>query len=426
MAETRLSFVIPARNEEALIGETLEAILASLSRASGVTRSDSWLPELRSKSSSRMMEARTRPQRSSGASPTRLGAGPALRGGTCAADGTPAPRRVPGGCSVSSTRTPFVPENAVERILELHEDEGRCLVLFRLASREPGIRARLWWSFWGLARRLPLARAKSMPAFMSCDRAHFEPLRSVRRILRDRRGMAVDRGGLSAPPCALPLRSKPHRAHVQPADGAPAVRIRSNVRQVGLVVLFRGRARRPRSRSTRDRHRYRCTRAGWQSAPASPVPGSWAGCSGPCRYSKVRVVSQDGALQVRKHRVFFAPLLIWMSSAGEDSGHWRARPPPAGMGGAGAQDLLAPPRHVDSAPMPTGCSSCRASLVRRWPPYSRIRSSRRRSGRRPSNGPSSRSPSSIAGIHPRRRHGRERAGRPRGRSRALVRLRDRS
>ena len=68
----------------------------------------------------------------------------------------------------------IVPETAVDRILELHEDEGRCLVLYRLASREPGIRAWLWWSFWGLARRLPLAKAKSMPAFMSCDRAHFE------------------------------------------------------------------------------------------------------------------------------------------------------------------------------------------------------------------------------------------------------------
>jgi hypothetical protein len=68
----------------------------------------------------------------------------------------------------------IVPEKAVERILKLHEDEDRCLVLYRLASREPGIRAWLWWSFWELARLLPLARAKSMPAFMSCDRAHFE------------------------------------------------------------------------------------------------------------------------------------------------------------------------------------------------------------------------------------------------------------
>ena len=47
-------------------------------------------------------------------------------------------------------------------------------MLYGLASREPGFRAWLWWTFWGLARRLPLARAKSMPAFMSCNRRHFE------------------------------------------------------------------------------------------------------------------------------------------------------------------------------------------------------------------------------------------------------------
>src|SRR5262249_4674699 len=67
----------------------------------------------------------------------------------------------------------IVPANAVARILRLPAEEGRCLVLYRLASREPGIRAWLWWSFWGLARRLPLAKAKSMPAFMSCEREHF-------------------------------------------------------------------------------------------------------------------------------------------------------------------------------------------------------------------------------------------------------------
>ena len=30
------------------------------------------------------------------------------------------------------------------------------------------------------------------------------------------------------------------------------------------------------------------------------------------KYSTTRIVSHDGALQVRKHRVFYAPLLIWM------------------------------------------------------------------------------------------------------------------
>jgi serine/threonine protein kinase len=31
------------------------------------------------------------------------------------------------------------------------------------------------------------------------------------------------------------------------------------------------------------------------------------------RYSRARIVDQDGELQVRKHRVFYAPLLVWMA-----------------------------------------------------------------------------------------------------------------
>src|SRR5262245_8402911 len=40
-----LSFVIPARNEEALIGEVVEAILVSVARASYISRNDLWLPD---------------------------------------------------------------------------------------------------------------------------------------------------------------------------------------------------------------------------------------------------------------------------------------------------------------------------------------------------------------------------------------------
>lgn len=32
------------------------------------------------------------------------------------------------------------------------------------------------------------------------------------------------------------------------------------------------------------------------------------------RYSKAQIVDQDGELQVRKHRVFYAPLLIWLGN----------------------------------------------------------------------------------------------------------------
>ncbi len=31
------------------------------------------------------------------------------------------------------------------------------------------------------------------------------------------------------------------------------------------------------------------------------------------RYSKAQIVNQDDGLQVRKYRLFYAPLLVWMS-----------------------------------------------------------------------------------------------------------------
>ena len=175
MRKRRLSFVIPAHNEEALIGEVLEAILASVARASGVSRIDLWLPD----TPFEVIVADDGSQDATAAIVARLADDVGVRlvpcvGGTCAAARN-------AGAAASSGRVlcfvdadTVVPENAVARILERHEGEGRCLVLYRLTSREPGIRAWAWWTFWGLARHLPLARAKSMPAFMSCDRAHFE------------------------------------------------------------------------------------------------------------------------------------------------------------------------------------------------------------------------------------------------------------
>jgi glycosyltransferase involved in cell wall biosynthesis len=175
MSDARLSFVIPARNEEALIGDTLEAILASVARASSVSRRDLWLPD----TSFEVIVADDGSEDRTSAIVGNLAHDVGVRLIRCAAGTCAGARNA--AVAVSSGRVlcfvdadTIVPENAVSRILEHHEEHGRCLVLYRLASREPGIRAWLWWTLWGLARHLPLARAKSMPAFMSCDRAHFE------------------------------------------------------------------------------------------------------------------------------------------------------------------------------------------------------------------------------------------------------------
>jgi glycosyltransferase involved in cell wall biosynthesis len=175
VSQTRLSFVIPARNEEALIAEVLEAILASVAHASRISRHDLWLPE----TFFEVIVADDASVDRTGDIVRRFADVAGVRwvrcvGGTCAAARNYGVAASTGRVLCFVDADTIVPANAVERILDLHENKGRCLVLYRLVSREPGLRAWLWWTFWGLARRLPLARAKSMPAFMSCDRAHFE------------------------------------------------------------------------------------------------------------------------------------------------------------------------------------------------------------------------------------------------------------
>jgi glycosyltransferase involved in cell wall biosynthesis len=175
MNDTRLSFVIPARNEEALIGEVLEAILASVAHASGVSRHALRLSD----TSFEVIVADDGSEDATAAIVGIFAEEAGVRLLRCAGRNGASARNA--GAAASSGRVlcfvdadTIVPVNAVDRLLRLHEEEGKCLVLYRLASREPGVRAWLWWTFWGLARHVPLAKAKSMPAFMSCDRAHFD------------------------------------------------------------------------------------------------------------------------------------------------------------------------------------------------------------------------------------------------------------
>lgn len=175
MAERRLSVVVPARNEEALIGEVLEAILASVARAARVSRSDLWLPD----TGFEVVVADDGSEDATASVVARFVEDAGVLLVSCGGRSCAAARNTGAAASLGRVlcfvdADTIVPEEAVDRVLSNHEADGRCLVLYRLVSREPGVRAWLWWSFWGLARHVPLARAKSLPAFMSCDRAHFE------------------------------------------------------------------------------------------------------------------------------------------------------------------------------------------------------------------------------------------------------------
>ena len=201
MTERRLSFVIPARNEEALIGEVLEAILASVAQASGVSRNDLWLPD----TAFEVVVADDGSEDATAAIVGSFARGVGVRLVSCVGRSCAAARNA--GAAASSGRVlcfvdadTIVPENAVDRILELHEDEGRCLVLYRLASREPGIRAWLWWTLLGAGATPSPGEGQVDAGVHELRPGALRELRPLQRVLGDRRGVAADRGGLSVPP----------------------------------------------------------------------------------------------------------------------------------------------------------------------------------------------------------------------------------
>ena len=66
-----------------------------------------------------------------------------------------------------------VPEAAFVRVFE-HCRLGAVAGLCRLGTFDGGLRAAAWWTFWNQVRRLPIPRAKAMPAFMFCTRRSFD------------------------------------------------------------------------------------------------------------------------------------------------------------------------------------------------------------------------------------------------------------
>ena len=166
-----ISVIVPARNEEALIGATVDAILAAARAIQGGNHLDDTPVEVivvdNMSTDGTASVVRDR------------GAARGVQVVQCERLKAPCARnfgvtRASGRVLVFVDADTIIPANALVRVLDLCDQRGYECGLFRLASLEGGVRAFLWWTFWGFARSFPLPQAKGMPAFMFCTRAVFD------------------------------------------------------------------------------------------------------------------------------------------------------------------------------------------------------------------------------------------------------------
>lgn len=156
-----ISIIIPAKNEEALLPLSLQAVQDAVSAYTG--RSEVIVVNNHSTDGTAEVIGRF-------ASFTQLdwgqeGAARARNAGAASSCGE---------VLVFVDADTVIPPHSLDVIAELY-DKGKYNVgLFRLNSLEGGFTAKVWWFFWNQVRRLPLPKAKSLPAFMFCSREVFD------------------------------------------------------------------------------------------------------------------------------------------------------------------------------------------------------------------------------------------------------------
>jgi glycosyltransferase involved in cell wall biosynthesis len=165
-----ISVIIPARNEAALIARTVESVLtavAVLQEAHAVEKPLTEVIVVDNASTDHTLAVIQRYQcdgRIHGVMCSQLGSARARNAGA---------RQAQGDILVFLDADTLMPPDALCTIL-WHCTIGNSLAgITGLAAAEGGIRATLWWWFWCQIRRLPLARAKAMPALMFCTRSAF-------------------------------------------------------------------------------------------------------------------------------------------------------------------------------------------------------------------------------------------------------------
>lgn len=226
-----VSVIIPAYNEERLIAATVEAALQALHAWGG--RGEVIVVDNNSQDATarRALEVST-PERVRVVAWKEKGAGRARNRGA---------RLAAGSTLIFADADTQMPRETVRRALQ-HIRSGARAGITGLDGLDGGRRAWLWWFFWGQVRRLPLPRAKAMPALMFCTREAFEAnggfdervaigeewpiLADVYR--RDRRRLVYDR--------TLRARTSSRRMELQPLGY-----LRTGLKYVWAILDFRGR-----------------------------------------------------------------------------------------------------------------------------------------------------------------------------------------
>lgn len=159
-----VSVVIPALNEEALIGQTLQSVLTAMTHLPSQISTEIIVVDNGSTDGTRhAIQASSIP----------------VRIIDCHRRGSAAARNVGahhsfGDLLIFLDADTTIPALALKQIVERYQLQGASAGITRLAARHPGFRASCWWVFWNSVRCLPLPYAKAMPAFMFCTRAIFD------------------------------------------------------------------------------------------------------------------------------------------------------------------------------------------------------------------------------------------------------------
>lgn len=173
----QLSVIIPAYNEETLIGDTIAAALRASDYLEDGKTADS---AVRADQVEVILVDNESQDETVTAAHAHRGCG-RLRIETCPARGAARARNVGAGVAqgrilVFIDADTQIPQHALRRIVDHCDCHLYEAGIARLAELDGGLRARCWWFFWEHVRRLPLARAKAMPAFMFCTQEVFDEL----------------------------------------------------------------------------------------------------------------------------------------------------------------------------------------------------------------------------------------------------------